>query len=101
MGARGFLQIVLAAGVGAAAVIAPLWLLFVLAPGLNDTWPLVFGAAAVGGALLLGSIVGGFLAYVGTDPGDARPAARRMLLFTFSACLLVLFYVLARVLDDL
>jgi hypothetical protein len=101
VGARGFLQIVLAAGAGAAAVVAPLWLLFVLAPGLNDAWPLVFGAAAVGGALLLGSIVGGFLAYVGTEPEDVRSTARRTLLFSFCACVLVLFYVLARVLDDL
>ena len=101
MGARAFLRIVLAAGTGAAAAVAPLWLLFVLAPGLNDTWPLLFGAAAVAGALLLGSIVGGFLAYMGTDPDGARPAARRMLLFSFCACILVLSYVMARALDDL
>lgn len=101
VGAGGFLRIVLAAGAGAAAAIAPIGLLFVLAPGLNDTWPLLVGAAAVGGALLLGSVVGGFLAYVGTDPDEARRAARRTLLFSFGACIFGLSYVMARALQDL
>lgn len=101
VGAGGFLRIVLAAGAGAAAAIAPIWLLFALTPGLNDTWPLLLGGAILGGALLLGSIVGGFLAYVGTDPEGARPAARRVLLFSFGACILVLSYVMARALEDL
>lgn len=68
---------------------------------VNDTWPLLFGAAAVSGALLLGSIVGGLLAYVGTDPDGARRVARRMLLSCFAACILTFFYVMARVLDYL
>jgi hypothetical protein len=99
--ARAFVRIVVAAGTGAAAAVAPLVLLFVLAPGLNDTWPLLFGAAAVGGALLLGAIVAGFLAYTGTDQDGARPAARRMLLFSFWACILFFLYVTARALNDL
>ena len=63
--------------------------------------PLIFGAAAVGGALLLGSLVGGFLAYVGTDPAGARLAARRVLRFSFGACILAFLYVTARLLADL
>lgn len=101
MGGRAFLRVVLAAGAGAAAAVAPLWLLFFLVPGLNDRWPLLIGAAAVGGALLLGSMVGAFLASMGTDSVGARLAARRMLIVSFSACILVLTYVLARALDDL
>jgi hypothetical protein len=101
VGAEGFLRIVLAAGAGAAAAVAPILLLFVLEPGLNDTWPLIFGAAAVGGALLLGSLVGAFLAYVGTDSDGARRAARRMLRFSFGACILAFLYVMARLLADL
>ena len=91
----------LATGAGAAAAIAPIWLLFVLAPGLNDEAPLLFGAGAVGCALLLGATVGCFLAYVGMDPDGVRRAARRMLLFGFIAGILAFLYFVARVADDL
>ena len=61
----------------------------------------MFGAAAVGAALLLGSLVGGFLAYVGRDSDGARTAARRMLRFSLVACILAFFYAIARLLADL
>ena len=101
VGTGGLLRIVLAGGTGAAAAVAPIWLLFGLEPGLNDKWPAAFGAAAAGGALLLGSIVGGVLAHLGTDRDEARRAARRMLLFSFGTCILAFLFVTARLLDDL
>ena len=70
-------------------------------PRRTAAWAAIFGAAAVGGALLLGSLVGGFLAYVRTDSAGARLAARRVLRFSFGACILAFLYVTARLLADL
>jgi hypothetical protein len=91
-----FLCVVVAAGVGAVAVIATFWLLFMQAPGLNDRWVFRYAGGLVVGAAVVGAIVAGVLTYVGAQPETVARAPRRLALLTALGTFLVLFYLALR-----
>jgi hypothetical protein len=77
------------------------WGLFVLEPGLNDSWPLRFAPWLIGGALLLGALVAGCLAYARAAPATVERAPRTLLVLTAVGALLILLVAIFRALSHL